>query len=187
MADDLPGAASSARIRSVSMGGDKALTREHGLDAARGTVESSPATARLCSPLPHRFASTALSLAAGLPLAAQDAAPSTIVPAQLLHAPDGLEVTVWATTPLLHNPTNIDFDKDGRLWVAEGVNYRSHGSGGPEGDRIVVLEDYGRRRQGGQERDVRAGAGSHSRRSAWRCSTTRSSSRSRRTCSFSPM
>ncbi len=55
--------------------------------------------------------------------------------------PAGLEVTVWATTPALYNPTNIDFDKDGRLWVAEGVNYRSHTSRRKEGDRIVVLED----------------------------------------------
>ncbi len=38
-------------------------------------------------------------------------------------------------------PTNIDFDADGRLWVAEGVNYRHAKGTRPEGDRIVVLED----------------------------------------------
>lgn len=65
----------------------------------------------------------------------------TIVPADLFTAPGGLEVTVWATTPQLHNPTNIDFDKDGRLWVAEGVDYRSHAGRQKEGDKIVVLED----------------------------------------------
>jgi len=65
----------------------------------------------------------------------------TSVPKDLFVVPEGLEVTVWATTPMLHNPTNIDFDKDGRLWVAEGVNYRSHSKRQPEGDRIVVLED----------------------------------------------
>lgn len=65
----------------------------------------------------------------------------TIVPANLFAVPEGLEVTVWATTPLLHNPTNIDFDKDGRLWVAEGVDYRSKASRQPGGDKIVVLED----------------------------------------------
>ena len=71
----------------------------------------------------------------------QEAAAPTIVPKDLFAVPAGLEVTVWATTPLLHNPTNIDFDKDGRLWVAEGVNYRSHSGRRAEGDRIVVLED----------------------------------------------
>jgi putative membrane-bound dehydrogenase-like protein len=55
--------------------------------------------------------------------------------------PEGLEVTVWATTPLLHNPTNIEIDKDGRIWVAEGVNYRSHSTRQPGGDRIVVIAD----------------------------------------------
>ncbi|WP_038168339.1 PVC-type heme-binding CxxCH protein [Verrucomicrobium sp. BvORR106] len=65
----------------------------------------------------------------------------TIVPTDLFAVPEGLEVTVWATTPQLHNPTNIDFDKDGRLWVAEGVNYRSHSGRQKEGDRIVILED----------------------------------------------
>jgi putative membrane-bound dehydrogenase-like protein len=69
------------------------------------------------------------------------AEPPTIVPAKLFAVPPGLEITVWATTPLLHNPTNIDFDKDGRLWVAEGVNYRSKENRQPGGDKIVVLED----------------------------------------------
>ena len=39
------------------------------------------------------------------------------------------------------NPTNIDIDRDGRIWVAEGVRYRSHHARQPEGDRIVVLQD----------------------------------------------
>jgi putative membrane-bound dehydrogenase-like protein len=66
---------------------------------------------------------------------------ATIVPADLFSVPEGLEVTVWATSPDLLNPTNIDFDAQGRLWVAEGVNYRGKGGRRPEGDRIVVLED----------------------------------------------
>jgi len=42
---------------------------------------------------------------------------------------------------MLYNPTNIDFDAQGRLYVAEGVNYRGKSNRRPEGDRIVVLED----------------------------------------------
>jgi putative membrane-bound dehydrogenase-like protein len=68
------------------------------------------------------------------------AAPA-MVPTSLFAVPNGLEVTVWATTPQLFNPTNIDFDKDGRLWVAEGVNYRGRANRRKEGDRIVVLID----------------------------------------------
>jgi putative membrane-bound dehydrogenase-like protein len=63
------------------------------------------------------------------------------IPLNLFQVPEGLEVTVWAASPLLHNPTNIDIDRDGRIWVAEGVRYRSHFARQPEGDRIVVLQD----------------------------------------------
>ncbi len=66
---------------------------------------------------------------------------STIVPTNLFSLPEGLEITVWATSPALMNPTNIDFDEKGRLWVAEGVNYRKKAGRRAEGDRIVVLED----------------------------------------------
>ncbi|HWJ55988.1 MAG TPA: PVC-type heme-binding CxxCH protein, partial [Vicinamibacterales bacterium] len=65
----------------------------------------------------------------------------THVPLELFSVPDGFEVTLWAETPMLHNPTNMDIDRDGRVWVAEGVRYRSHHARQPEGDRIVVLED----------------------------------------------
>jgi putative membrane-bound dehydrogenase-like protein len=59
---------------------------------------------------------------------------------------DGLEISLWAETPDLYNPTNIDIDRHGRVWVAEGVNYRrKHESPAylqrPGGDRIVILED----------------------------------------------
>ena len=63
------------------------------------------------------------------------------IPLDLFQVPEGLEVTVWASTPLLRNPTNIDIDRNGRIWVAEGIRYRSHHARQPEGDRIVVLQD----------------------------------------------
>jgi putative membrane-bound dehydrogenase-like protein len=64
------------------------------------------------------------------------------VPPALFHLSDpGLEVTVWAKSPRIFNPTNIDIDARGRIWVAEGVNYRKHFDRRPEGDRIMVLED----------------------------------------------
>ena len=63
------------------------------------------------------------------------------VPAELFTVPEGFEVTVWATSPQIFNPTNIDFDERGRMFVAEGVNYRGKKGRRKEGDRIVVLED----------------------------------------------
>ena len=84
----------------------------------------------------------AYRIALALALAGRLGAADTSVPADLFRVSDpDLEVTVFASTPQLRNPTNIDFDKDGRLWVAEGVNYRGHYNRQPAGDRIVVLTD----------------------------------------------
>ncbi len=58
---------------------------------------------------------------------------------------DGLEIALWASEPMFVNPTCIDIDHRGRVWVCESVNYRTHLRKKPlnraEGDRIVVLED----------------------------------------------
>src|SRR4051812_31687396 len=58
----------------------------------------------------------------------------------------GLEVKVWASEPLFVNPTCMDIDDRGRVWVCESVNYRNKLRGlkkfvRPAGDRIVILED----------------------------------------------
>lgn len=55
--------------------------------------------------------------------------------------PEGLEITPWAASPMLFNPTNLDIDQKGRVWVTEGVNYRGRADRQPAGDRIVILED----------------------------------------------
>jgi putative membrane-bound dehydrogenase-like protein len=57
---------------------------------------------------------------------------------------DGLEVTLFASEPMVRNPANMDIDARGRVWVTEGANYRLWNKWGklrPEGDRIVILED----------------------------------------------
>ncbi|HUQ09275.1 MAG TPA: PVC-type heme-binding CxxCH protein [Steroidobacteraceae bacterium] len=70
-----------------------------------------------------------------------DGARPTIVPLDIFTVPNGLEVTLWAQSPMLKNPTNIDIDAAGRIWVTEGVNYRRHATRDPKGDRVVILED----------------------------------------------
>jgi putative membrane-bound dehydrogenase-like protein len=58
-----------------------------------------------------------------------------------------LEITLWAESPMFFNPTNIDIDARGRVWVAEAVNYRGFNTAKGEplthagGDRIVILSD----------------------------------------------
>src|SRR5262249_40081887 len=58
---------------------------------------------------------------------------------------DGLEFKLWASEPLFTNPTCIDIDHKGRVWVCESVNYRDtlhhRPLRRPAGDRIVILED----------------------------------------------
>ena len=51
-----------------------------------------------------------------------------------------LEIELWANSPKLYNPTSIDVDIEGRVWVAEAINYRRK-EPRPQGDRIVVLTD----------------------------------------------
>lgn len=65
-----------------------------------------------------------------------------------LYVPDDLEVTLWAETPMLHNPTNMDVDYKGRIWITEAVDYRNFNTKPGErvnneqkGDRVVILED----------------------------------------------
>src|SRR2546423_6940789 len=58
---------------------------------------------------------------------------------------DGLELSLFASEPDFVNPTSMDIDHKGRVWVCEAVNYRRKNFGRPilrkEGDRIIVLED----------------------------------------------
>lgn len=59
---------------------------------------------------------------------------------------DGLAFDLWASEPLFVNPTCMDVDHLGRVWVCESVNYRNKLRRQPkfnraEGDRIVILED----------------------------------------------
>lgn len=62
-----------------------------------------------------------------------------------LKVADGLEATLFAHEPMLVNPTNIDIDEKGRVWVCEAYNYRNQlNPQNPvksEGDRILILED----------------------------------------------
>ena len=59
---------------------------------------------------------------------------------------EGLEATLWAAEPMVVNPTNMDVDSRGRVWVTEGLNYRlTQGNKQfkriEEADKIKILED----------------------------------------------
>ncbi|MFC3810930.1 PVC-type heme-binding CxxCH protein [Lacihabitans lacunae] len=55
-----------------------------------------------------------------------------------------LELTLFASEPDFANPTNMDIDHKGRVWICEAYNYRNDVNNVPykkEGDRILILED----------------------------------------------
>lgn len=58
---------------------------------------------------------------------------------------DGLQVELFASEPMFSNPTNMDIDSRGRVWITEAYNYRNqYNPKNPyrkEGDRIMILED----------------------------------------------
>lgn len=64
-----------------------------------------------------------------------------------LHPAEGLTVSLWASEPLVNNPTAMDIDSSGRVWIAEGMNYRmkqiefEHLKRVEGADRIKVLSD----------------------------------------------
>ena len=64
-----------------------------------------------------------------------------------LFLPDDLEATLWAQSPLFYNPTNMDVDSKGRIWITEAVNYRNFNNDSTRflhhhnGDRVMILQD----------------------------------------------
>lgn len=72
-------------------------------------------------------------------------APGDTPPAEALKTmsvPKGLVVQLFAAEPLVTNPTNLDVDERGRVWVTESGNYdASPEEFDAKGDKIVILED----------------------------------------------
>ncbi len=53
----------------------------------------------------------------------------------------GFEVTLWAADPLLAKPIQMNFDPQGRLWVASSEHYPQIKPGEKANDKIIILED----------------------------------------------
>jgi glucose/arabinose dehydrogenase/HEAT repeat protein len=54
---------------------------------------------------------------------------------------EGYEITLWAENPLLHKPTQMNFDPSGKLWVASSETYPQVEVGQTPDDKIIVLSD----------------------------------------------
>ncbi|WP_461102692.1 PVC-type heme-binding CxxCH protein [Spirosoma koreense] len=59
-----------------------------------------------------------------------------------MHVPNGFVVQQFAAEPLVTNPTNMEVDERGRVWVTESHNYDvAPAEFDRKGDKIVILED----------------------------------------------
>ncbi|GAB5561360.1 MAG: hypothetical protein SynsKO_30070 [Synoicihabitans sp.] len=54
---------------------------------------------------------------------------------------EGFEVTLWAENPLINKPIHMNWDEQGRLWVASSTIYPQIEPGQVPADRILVLAD----------------------------------------------
>lgn len=96
----------------------------------------------VCQSSVSLLAAAVLIAAGSCSLGAPDRRGSDVAVANLDIYP-GLEATLFASEPMLSNPTNIDVDERGRVWACDVENYREHARNDvrPEGDRILILED----------------------------------------------
>ncbi|MBL9206506.1 MAG: HEAT repeat domain-containing protein, partial [Opitutaceae bacterium] len=127
----------------VETKGQKAApkTEKRGPDAGSNRQTSIGVPASSPSPASATAIAPAPAAQAAMPAPAIPERGEFPSPVSKLHVPKDLEVTLWARSPQLFNPTNMDTDSEGRIWVAEGVNYRKLKNRRPGGDRIVVLTD----------------------------------------------
>tara|TARA_R110002049_G_scaffold269195_1_gene446006 strand:- start:12765 stop:15806 length:3042 start_codon:yes stop_codon:yes gene_type:complete len=58
---------------------------------------------------------------------------------------ENLKLSLFASEPMMANPTNMAIDAKGRIWICEGRNYRDFANKDnpiiDKGDRILILED----------------------------------------------
>ncbi len=63
---------------------------------------------------------------------------------QSFQVAEGFEVNLFAADPLLAKPIQMNWDPQGRLWVATSETYPQIKPGEPANDKIIVLEDRNR-------------------------------------------
>ena len=58
--------------------------------------------------------------------------------------PEGFEIELFASDPMISKPLNINWDEQGRMWVATSTIYPHLQPGQQPNDRILILEDVDR-------------------------------------------
>lgn len=68
-------------------------------------------------------------------------APLKQLPPPQFDVDPNLEISLYAENPLLAKPIHMNFDAQGRLWVASSEVYPQIKPGQPQTDKIIILED----------------------------------------------
>ncbi|MBL7697986.1 MAG: hypothetical protein JNK79_07500, partial [Chitinophagaceae bacterium] len=55
--------------------------------------------------------------------------------------PEGFEINLYASEPLIGKPINISFDARGRMWVTQSFEYPFPAAPGKAKDKLTILED----------------------------------------------
>ena len=104
-------------------------------------LKKAPATSAISAP--SAPAPTAADALPATP-ATTPQTPVTPLPKPDFTVADGYEITLWAENPLLYKPTQMNWDAQGRLWVANSALYPQIAPGGAASDTVLVLEDTDR-------------------------------------------
>ena len=67
--------------------------------------------------------------------------PDPVAELKAITVPEGFELNLFASNPMIQNPINLNWDSHGRAWVATSTTYPHIKPGNEPNDRIVILED----------------------------------------------
>ncbi len=87
------------------------------------------------------FAAISATAAAQVPTLKDIPAPDPELEKATFKVPEGFEVNLFAADPSIAKPIQMNFDEDGRLWIASSEVYPQIVPGAPATDRVVVVED----------------------------------------------
>ncbi|MDB4041585.1 hypothetical protein N9497_03280, partial [Akkermansiaceae bacterium] len=61
--------------------------------------------------------------------------------AAAFNLPEGMEINLFASDPMISKPVQMNWDSEGRLWVVSSATYPHIVPGAEENDQLLVLED----------------------------------------------
>jgi putative heme-binding domain-containing protein len=67
--------------------------------------------------------------------------PDPMIQQEMMHVPEGFEVNLFASEPMVEKPIQMNWDAEGRLWVVGSTAYPQPTPGEQPNDKIFILED----------------------------------------------